>query len=76
VYSGWDDYSVRWEAKGVNEHVQQWENQVNIALNELEPVHLNSHSGSDTFTFPEMQEFFAKTLEISQRLGILDRSSG
>jgi len=60
VYSSYQDYEV-WENKSLEEHVSQMKHQLDIA-SQLAPVHVNCHSGQDSFTIKESRDYFAQIL--------------
>jgi len=64
IYSSWQDYTGPWEYKSVTDHLKQWEHQLNVAINEIGAYHVNSHSGSDTFSHSQAEEFFHRATEI------------
>ncbi|KAJ3334067.1 hypothetical protein HDU76_011591 [Blyttiomyces sp. JEL0837] len=71
LYSGWDDYTGEWCPKTVGDHLQQYEEQLKIALTfQPRPIHFNAHSGSDDFTDEEAIEFFEQALQLEKKLGV------
>eukprot|EP00455_Lapot_gusevi_P016722 TRINITY_DN1869_c0_g1_i12.p1 TRINITY_DN1869_c0_g1~~TRINITY_DN1869_c0_g1_i12.p1 ORF type:complete len:298 (-),score=74.69 TRINITY_DN1869_c0_g1_i12:11-904(-) len=69
VYTSWQDYEGQPEYKSVKEQLQQYREQLKLASS-LEPHHVNVHSGSDTWTEQQNQEFFADAVKIEQDSGL------
>ncbi|RHY62607.1 hypothetical protein DYB30_000085 [Aphanomyces astaci] len=65
VYSGWTDYIPNaWEEKSADEHLKQFEDEVNQAhALSLRPVMLNAHAGCDHWSDRDCVEFFSAALE-------------
>ncbi|KAH6560487.1 hypothetical protein BASA60_001527 [Batrachochytrium salamandrivorans] len=61
LYTSWADYHGKWERLPVETHLQNFEAQIKHMQSIAEPpVHINCHSGSDSFTLAESVEFFTK----------------
>eukprot|EP00742_Colponemidia_sp_Colp-10_P004550 GILJ01004856.1.p1 GENE.GILJ01004856.1~~GILJ01004856.1.p1 ORF type:complete len:288 (+),score=17.55 GILJ01004856.1:23-886(+) len=69
IYTSWVDYENGWEDKPVSEHVRMFEEQLKIAKS-LNPLHINCHSGQDSWTLEQSKEFFSQVLEIEKRLAV------
>jgi hypothetical protein len=73
-YSGW-----RWIAQvfsqdfvpggTVRQHLESLQRQIEDCLDHA-PLFFNAHSGSDTWTLAEAEEFYGAALDLEQRLGI------
>ncbi len=53
----------------VREHLDSMRNQVEDCL-EYEPLFINAHSGSDSWSLAEAEDFYGAALEMEQRLGV------
>ncbi|OAJ44961.1 hypothetical protein BDEG_28136 [Batrachochytrium dendrobatidis JEL423] len=59
----------KWERLSVDAHLSNFEVQLNTMLAIAEPpVHINCHSGSDSFTLKESIDYFTKSISIQQRV--------
>jgi sugar phosphate isomerase/epimerase len=63
VYTSWQDYEGHWENKSVKEHLQTYHEQLELAK-QFRPMHINVHSGSDSWTREQCEEFFSKATEV------------
>lgn len=74
LYTGWTDYEFGgWKAASVGEHIDQFKEQL-ATLSSLPshqmPIHVNCHTGCDSFTQDQAQELFEEVLRIGRDLGI------
>jgi hypothetical protein len=74
LYTGWTDYEFgKWRKTSVGQHIDQFQQQISILLslpdNEL-PIHVNCHSGCDTFSEDEATEFFAIVSQMQLKISI------
>eukprot|EP00281_Chroomonas_sp_CCMP1168_P013602 CAMPEP_0206216902 /NCGR_PEP_ID=MMETSP0047_2-20121206/2981_1 /ASSEMBLY_ACC=CAM_ASM_000192 /TAXON_ID=195065 /ORGANISM="Chroomonas mesostigmatica_cf, Strain CCMP1168" /LENGTH=296 /DNA_ID=CAMNT_0053639305 /DNA_START=18 /DNA_END=906 /DNA_ORIENTATION=+ len=68
VYSSWQDYEGHWEDLPLDEHVRVLADQMHQAK-ELNPIHVNCHSGQDTWDTAESEAFFEKALRAQDDVG-------
>ena len=61
LYTSWDDYVGPWKQLSIESHFANFKSQLDrISKMDLQPVHVNCHSGSDSFTLQESLDFFGK----------------
>jgi hypothetical protein len=68
VYSHWQDYEEgEWTNESVDVHVARICSQLTLAAS-LNPVHINCHSGQDSFSMEQSIEYFIRVLEFQSTL--------
>jgi len=70
VYTSWIDYDNDWEDKPVDQHLKLYREQLTIAKS-LSPFHINAHSGQDSWSEHQIEEFFTGALAIESELNIV-----
>lgn len=63
VYTSWQDYEGEWENRSVDEHLAQYRDQLQRAQ-ALGPEHINAHSGSDSWSREECEQFYSQAVEV------------
>lgn len=63
VYTSWQDYEGPWENKSVTGHLETYAEQLQRAKT-LSPIHINVHSGSDSWSREQCEEFFSKAVQV------------
>ncbi len=64
VYSSWVDYTGRSDAsdQSMTKHIELLKKQVECAL-EFDPIHINAHSGADSWNDHQNREFFGAVMQ-------------
>jgi hypothetical protein len=74
LYTGWTDYEYgKWKASSVCEHIAQFQDQIKILLSVRDdqlPIHINCHSGCDSFSEDQATEFFKIILQSDIKIPI------
>jgi len=74
VYTSWVDYEGAWTDSSVSGHLTNYRKQLLCVQREILPhtctLHINAHSGQDTWSLEQHEEFFRGALAMESELGL------